>query len=248
MYGRVSISTALFLGDSIIIAFSLRVASWLRPQLGFGKPIATEHVWLPGVVYGFALVVWAVEFTFTGVYDLRRNLGFADEIYRLIVAHFLSTLAFAGVLYFSFREISRLQVLSFALVSWLLLFGYRAVLRIFLHYVGDKRYGSRRVLVVGSSVAGQEVAHAIGASEWTGLKLVGHVDDSSIGIEMGCTHLGALAETVEVVQRHRSNELIFALPRHAHAQLANLVVGLHQLKVNVRWCPIFSTWSLRAPW
>lgn len=239
MFRRISIRLALFLGDITIIALALAVASWLRPQLAFGRPIGPEGVWLTWMVYGLALLVWSAAFSLTGVYNLSKNLRFVDELFRLATAHFVATLAFAGVLYFSYRETSRLQILSFALISFLLLITYRAVFRLLLHKFGSRRYGSRRVLVVGSSVVGRQVVQTITASKWTGLQLMGFVDDSANGADMACDRLGDLAETVDVVRRYGINEVVFALPRHAHSQLANLVVELHQLKVNVRVVPDF---------
>ncbi len=239
MFRRISIRLALLLGDLVIIAASLGLASWLRPNLNFGQPISAEAVWIPFVVYGLALLVWGVSFSLTGVYNLSKNLKFGDEVFRLITAHFVATLAFAGVLYFSYRQTSRLQMLSFALISLLLLLFYRAVFRLLLHRFGSRRYGTRRVLVVGSAATGQEVAQTIAAGSWTGLKLIGYVDDAENGSEMNCPRLGGLSDTIAVVQQHNANEVIFALPRHAHDELANLVVALHHLHVNVRVVPDF---------
>ena len=239
MFRRLSIKLALILGDLIIIAASLGLASWLRPQLAFGRPIPTEAVWITGLVYALALLVWGSSFWLTGVYNLGKNLKFIDELFRLATAHLVATLAFAGVLYFSYRETSRLQMLSFAGISLLLMLIYRGLFRFVLHRVGSRRYGSRRVLIVGGSAAAQEVVQTIASGSWTGLKLMGYVDDSAKDGDIGCPHLGSLSDTMSLVKQHRINEVIFTLPRHEHTHLANLVVALHHLRVNVRVVPDF---------
>lgn len=239
MFRRISIRLALTLGDLIIVILSLAMAGWWRPYLTIGQPLTPDSSWLGITVYGLALLVWLTAFSLTGVYNLGKNLKFFDEAFRLANAHFVATLAFAGALYFSYRQTSRLQVVSFAVISLLLMLLFRGVLRLLLHKFSSRRYGLRQVLVVGNGAAGREVVQTITASKWTGLQLVGYVDDSPEGNGMECAHLGTLAEMVEVVQRHQINEVIFALPRHAHNHLANLVVALHHLKVNVRVVPDF---------
>ncbi|MCG3206473.1 MAG: UDP-glucose:undecaprenyl-phosphate glucose-1-phosphate transferase [Anaerolineae bacterium] len=239
MFRRISIQIALILGDMAVIILALLLASWVRPQLHIGQPIALENVWPELVVFVMALVIWAIGFTMMDVYTLRKNLNLAEEIQRIMAAHAAATLAFAGCLYFSFRNISRLQVAIFALFSLILLLTFRLLLRLGLHFFGEKRYGTRRVLIVGASMAGQEVAHTITAHSWTGLRLVGYVSDPPIPVEINSPYLGLLDQAIEVVTEHQINEVIFALPRNAHARLGNLVATLHALNVNVRMVPDF---------
>jgi len=125
MFRRIGIRAVLLIGDLSVIVLSLYFASWLRPQLDFGKPIPSEAVWLLGMVYILAMFVWGVGFYITDVYNLQKTLRFVDEFQRLVAAHIASTLAFAGLLYFSFRDISRLQIMVFALISMVLLLIYR---------------------------------------------------------------------------------------------------------------------------
>ncbi len=239
MFRRISIQIALILGDMAVITLALLLASWVRPQLRIGQPITAENVWPELVVFVMALVIWAIGFTMMDVYTLRKNLNLAEEIQRIMATHAAATLAFAGCLYFSFRNISRLQVAIFALFSLALLLTFRLLLRLGLHFFGEKHYGARRVLIVGASLTGQDVAHTITAHSWTGLRLAGYVSDSPVSVEMNCPRLGLLDQTIEVVTEHRINEVIFALPRNAHARLGNLVVTLHALNVNVRMVPDF---------
>jgi exopolysaccharide biosynthesis polyprenyl glycosylphosphotransferase len=74
---------------------------------------------------------------------------------------------------------------------------------------------------------------------WTGLKLVGFMDDNPQADTLGYPHLGPLERCIAVVQEQRINEIIFTLPRYAHDKLANLVAALDELKVNVRVMPNF---------
>jgi exopolysaccharide biosynthesis polyprenyl glycosylphosphotransferase len=239
MFKRNGLSLAILLGDMAMITLALAMASWLRPQLEFGKPLPFSNAWLPWQVYGLALLVWGTGFLLLDVYNLQKNLRALDEAQRLITAQAVATLAFAGVLYFSFRDISRLQIVSFALISLLLLLTYRVTLRLFLRFFGDKRYGARRVLIVGAGSTGSQVGQMVIKNSWTGLKLVGFIDDNLQANTLGYPHLGSLDQCLTVVQEQRINEIIFTLPRYAHDKLANLVAALDTLKVNVRVMPNF---------
>ncbi len=239
MFRRVFIRLALLFGDSIVVVIALVLASWLRPQMPFGKPLPPTSVWVPWPVYLMALVIWGSGFLLMDVYNLHKNLRPIDEVERLLLAHMATTLAFAGTLYFSYRDISRLQVLAFAAISLLLLIAYRLLLRLFLHFFGDKRYGTRRVLIVGAGSIGRQVANMVIENSWTGLRLVGFMDDNPAADTLGYPNFGPPKKTVETVKDEHINEIIFALPRRAHQQLANLVAQLHELKVNVRVVPDF---------
>ncbi len=239
MFRRVSIRLALLLGDLSLIATALYLASWLRPQLNFGKPIPFDSVWLAWPIYAIALLIWGTGFLLIDVYNLPKNLRLIDELGRLVAAHAATALAFAGSLYFSFRDTSRLQVLSFALISLILLIAYRLGFRFVLRLFGHKRYGSRRVLIVGAGSAGRNAANMVVEHRWTGLRFAGFMDDNPQANTAGHPYFGPLQNTVQVVQEQNINEVIFALPMHAHITLVKLVTDLQSLKVNVRVVPDF---------
>jgi exopolysaccharide biosynthesis polyprenyl glycosylphosphotransferase len=239
MFRRVSIRTALLMGDMAIITGALFMAGWLRPQLSFGKPLGEQYISLTWMIEALVLLIWVIGFFAFDVYNLQKNLRMIDEIQRLIAAHVATLLAFAGVLYFSFRDISRLQVIIFALISLLLLLAYRVVFRLLLKVFGDKRYGTRRILIVGAGPVGRDAAKMIAEHRWTGLKLIGFVDDDPQANTLEYPHFGPLENTMQVVQQQRISEVIFALPRDAHNKLTNLVAALQSLKVNVRVVPDF---------
>ena len=239
MFRRVSIRLALLLGDVTLIPLAMFLASWARLQIEFGKPLPQENVWLPGAVYLIIFIVWGGGFLVLDVYNLPKNLRVIDELQRLIAAHALTSLTFAGTLYFSFRDVSRLQVIFFAVIGLVLIVGYRLFLRFLLRLFGANRYGSRRVLIVGAGVVGHDAAKMIVDHSWTGLKMIGFVDDNPVVDTKVYPYLGSLDQTVQIVQEKNINEVIFALPRGAHAKFANLTAALQALKVNVRVVPDF---------
>ena len=239
MFKRAGFRLVLFLGDMVVIFIALKIASWLRPYLAFGKPIPAAEAWPEWPVVALALTTWAISFLLLDVYNLQKNLRYIDEFQRLIFAQAVATLAFAGALYFSFRDVSRLQVITFALLSLAGLLLFRSTFRLFLRSFGSQRYGARRVLIVGAGDTGRQVAEMVIKNSWTGLKLTGFLDDNPQADTLGYPHFGPLEQCLTIAQVQRVNEIIFTLPRYAHAKLANLVAQLEPLKVNVRVMPNF---------
>ena len=239
MFKRAGIRTALFLGDMGVLALALLLASWLRPFIWFGRPLSAENAQLGWPVYLIGLVIWAGSFLLLNVYNLQKNLRLADELQHLTTAHAAATLAFAGALYFSFRDVSRLQVLTFAMLAFVCLIIWRSIIRLILRAFGDRRYGARRVLIVGAGSVGREVARMVLEHRWTGLRLIGFLDDNPQADTAGQPHLGPLSQILAVIETQLVNEVIFTLPRRAHHQLANLVAQLQAYKINVRVVPDF---------
>lgn len=83
-------------------------------------------------------------------------------------------------------------------------------------------------------VAGIVIQHS-----WTGLRLVGFVDDNPQANTLNYPHFGPFKQTLQVVQEQQIDEVIFTLSREAHAKFVSLVINLQTLKVNVRVVPDF---------
>ena len=87
MFKRAGLRSVLLLGDVFTILLALFAASWLRPFLEFGKPLAAVDVWPEWPVFSIALVVWTLGFLLLDVYNLQKNLRIIDEVQRLVFSH-----------------------------------------------------------------------------------------------------------------------------------------------------------------
>ena len=91
MFRRGGIRLGLILGDMTTVSLALFLASWLRPQLGFGYPLAPANTRLGWPIYIIAIMVWGITFLLIDVYNLQKNLRLVDEWQRLLVAHVASS-------------------------------------------------------------------------------------------------------------------------------------------------------------
>jgi exopolysaccharide biosynthesis polyprenyl glycosylphosphotransferase len=246
MYRQATLRLVLFVGDLATLTVAMVAASWLRAELPFGAAIDESAAWLSPQVYALVLLCWALGFALLDVYNLRKNFKLTDELGRLAIAHLVTALAFSGALYFSFRDTSRLQILYFAGLGLVSLVGFRVLCRMFWRTYMADRGGVRRVLIVGAGPVGRDVAQAVLAHHWTGLRLVGFADDDpdantaglqAMGTLVGFPNFGPIGKAVEIARANRIDEVIVALPGRAHEQLEALVTALQELSISIRVVP-----------
>ena len=233
--------------DLALTGLGLRLSGVIRLWLPLGAHVDSTKTTLNVYVYLMALLIWTVVFQILAVYDSKRTLRLIDELQQLAWATFMSTLTFAGALYFSFRDISRLQVLYFFAIDLTLLVSLRVLLRLGFRLQGGRRYNARRVLVVGAGKTGQEVAAMIRQYAWAGLTLVGYLDDDPRKRGNGLPVLGVLEDAPRLVKELNIDEVVVALPLRDHQRLAAVTYALQRVPVNIRVVPdYFNLVFLRA--
>ncbi len=235
------LSLQLFLIDLLIIPAGLAIASWLRWVLPFGQELPRSAVNLPFIVYLLVTLSWLISLVLGGAYDPQRALRWFNEASRVIVAGFLATVVTAGVLYMTYREVSRLQFFYIFVATLVLLLAHRAVLRVSYRIVGKTRPGSQaRVLIVGAGDLGQRVAQVIlDHSRW-GFSLVGFLDDDEA--KQGETYdgtkvLGKIFEVKVFVAERKVDEVWIALPVWALDRLNLVITELERLPVRIKIVP-----------
>lgn len=240
----------MLVADLGLTALALHLAKILRLTLPFGiyldEPLAFG-LWL----YLLVPALWGLVFFALRVYDPARALRYLDDAQAVWSAVTWATLVFAGVAYLFFREFSRFLFFYFYLLDLAFLIGWRIILRRLLRLGLGRSLGEpRRVLVAGVGAVGQELGRALCAYRWTGLELVGYVDDDQAKqgkIYAGRPVLGALEEVDSVVSQHAIDEVLLALPPRAQEQARQLVLALQTLPVNVRVVPdVFDLVFIRA--
>lgn len=235
----------LFLLDLAIVQASLAFAMRLR----FALPIGPEllPVWVPEYVYKPTLflhtavgIIWAVSLLLGSVYTPRRIVFWFEEFHRVFTSHTVAALCFAGLLYMIKRDLSRLTFLYFYLLVIIGLIGYRAVLRAWYRLQRNQGTGVTRVLIVGAGRVGCDVVRQLDRQHWSSLEVVGFLDDDKSKVSTRCVGfpvLGGLDDVCDVVRAHAIDEVILALPLHAHERMRNLVVQLQELPVHVHVVP-----------
>jgi len=244
------LSILLFFADLSLVPVGLLLAAWLRTILpvGRGGALPEPVVRVPLLVYGLAAVCWGIGLVASGAYHPQRALRWFNEGWRVLLGTVLATALMAGLLFLTYRELSRLQFAYFFAVTTGLLLAYRAALRAFYRATGKARPGGRsRVLIVGAGDLGARVARTlINHSRW-GFEVAGYLDDdpAKLGQHIeGIPVLGATDRLGEVVARAGTDEVWIALPARAHERLEQVVAALERHPVRIKVVPDYFSLAL----
>lgn len=235
----------LFLADSVMIQVALWIAMQLRFILPYGQTVqrdwAPEWVYVPSLRLHLTIgFLWALGFLILDVYTPRRIVRWPDEFQRIILAHTLAALSLAGLLYLTNIQLLRLTYVYFYLLTLVALLSYRIGLRAWHRLRHDMSSSIARILIVGADTMGQEIVREFTRQHWPGVEIVGFLDDDSR--KQGQRYLGipVLARTdsvVTVVEQKVVDEVLIALPAHAHERIINLITTLQELPIRVRIAP-----------
>ncbi len=134
MFRRFSANFAVFsiFLDYILVAIALFLAAILRYPLNtlpFLQEIGAPVV-VPWPLYVIFPGIWVVVLLIFSLYDGRRNLRIATEFSTLTMGMLLAAVAMAGVLYFSFRDVSRFLFLFFVLLGFFFMLIWRVAVRL----------------------------------------------------------------------------------------------------------------------
>lgn len=241
MLRRFSVNFALFsiLLDSILVGLSMAIATYIRPSLSdlpFAANIERPSE-IPQPLYLLFPVAWVAIMLLLSVYDGRRNFQLANELTNITIASILAGVSLAGSLYLSFREISRLQFLTFMVLAYTSLVFWRLIVRLLYRLGNRTQSNQRRVLIVGAGPVGKALEEKVCQHSYSGLSVVGFLDDDSLKRAKSRDILGALSDARRVINKHMIGEVVIALPQRAHKNVNQLVAELHTLPVKVWLIP-----------
>lgn len=238
MIRRFSVNFAVL--SIFVDIFTISVVLWvnvaIRPFLDEYLPVKPIPVAfdLPVVLYVAFPLVWIAIMASFSVYDGSKNLRVVDEFTSLTLSSMLAGIALAGILYLTYRDVSRALFVIFGLMSYLILLSWRVIVRPIYRQRNQAAERVRHVLIVGAGPVGIEVAKRLRLHEWQehGLKGVGFLDDnpqkqSSPHVDV----LGPVSAARQVVKEKHVDDVVVTLPLRAYARVDELAQALRDLPV-----------------
>jgi exopolysaccharide biosynthesis polyprenyl glycosylphosphotransferase len=170
---------------------------------------------------------------FFSVYDGRKNIHAADEFTNLSVATIIAAMAQAGTLYLSFRDVSRLLFITYVLLAFILMIGWRALARLIFQATGRSPGSRRRVLIIGAGQIGREFQEKINQNPELRLQISGFLDDDQNILLQNIDILGPTTIAQGIVREKQIDDVIIALPQRSHQRINQLAQELHHLPVKL---------------
>jgi exopolysaccharide biosynthesis polyprenyl glycosylphosphotransferase len=222
--------------DWFSVACGLWLAGWLRPrfnELPGIEPLAPSVV-TPVALYYIFPVLWISIYAMLSIYDGRKFLRVADEFSALTLAMGIASVSAAGILYLSYREVSRFLFVLFILLVYILCLSWRVLARTYFRTQGLSPLALRRVLIVGAGPLGQKVRDQISSAETSHhLEFAGFVDDDLVAEAAGDGLLGDPAQIRKLVAEHSISDVLIALPHSKYSQLGEIIRRVDDLPVQV---------------
>ncbi|MCA9940950.1 MAG: sugar transferase [Anaerolineales bacterium] len=232
--------------DAALTVCALAVAVAVRPglsELPFVRPY-TPYGGVTSVLYAVVPALWGIVFLLTSVYDPKKIYKLIDELQAVTLAIAFASLVFAGLLFLSsLRGMSRWLFVFFVLFDFLFLVGWRLIARAIFR-LGRFSGARQLVLVVGAGKEARQVAQMVEEYSWTGLEFVGFLDDHEPAQATTKPVLGRIDQVREIVQSHKIDNIVLALPKEQYNRINKLVVTLHDLPVRVRVVPDYYSLAL----
>lgn len=242
--------TLLVLTDLAVTALGALLAFYLRFHFSLTLRWLPPHQGVPDFekylkALPVILVVALFSYRASHLYVPRRAGRFFREVIAIFRANALTLLTLL-VLNFFLRwpadpsSWSRGAVVIFAAVNFFLLTGERLCIRVVLRFVRGRRHNLRHVLVAGAGKLGQALVERIGRNPWTGLNVVGFVDDDPERRDKSFLDrpvLGKIADIDLLIRERNLDQIFIALPFAELAKVRDILDTVAEHTIDVRVVP-----------
>ena len=218
---------ALIVSDFLVTLLILLAVANLRPFLP-GQEIAASLVIPHHSIYLVTPLSLLIVFGFSGVYNFRQRPRPSVQMRSFVLSYALWGWFFVGILYFSFREVSRLFVIYFSVSNFVAL----AVCRYILWSImpGTQNGNSAgKVLIFGDLKASSGLSPAILRELTTGYTIVGFSDfEAPKDVELQAPFLGTAEHLPKIVRENQIDIVIMSLDTSSLSALAAIGHGIDQ--------------------
>jgi exopolysaccharide biosynthesis polyprenyl glycosylphosphotransferase len=220
--------------DGLGVGLCLWIASTVRPAINDFSFIREVEVGttLPFPLYFLLPILWIIIFSTLSIYDGRKFLRAADEVAALFLSTIIASVSSAGVLYLSYRDVSRALFVVFVVCAFLACLLWRTLIRIYFRAERVSIKSPHRLLIVGTGPLGQSVSQQIQNLISENFSLIGFVDDG-YGNKDEIKPLGRLDDLKNLIREHSITDVVIALPYSVYSKMSDVVLRLYDLPVGV---------------
>ena len=228
----------LKLSDLSLVLFSLGLAVVYRyapgPNPTFVVDYLSERIKVANALLGFGLLFsWHAAFAVQGLYVSHRLRPLRLELKEVGRAVLISSvLLLVGANVGSWPTINVRTVVTFGILSFVLIGAGRFFLRANLRRLRRRGHNVKTLLLVGGGPRGRRFAAQINRRQDLGYRVLGYVDSdtSFAGEEMeGAPWMGTIEDLPQILTREVIDEVAIALPiKSQYSQIESAVMLLEE--------------------
>lgn len=232
------VAFSLYLSDLILIVTSFLSAYWARDaflsvQYGRLFPLP-DYLWLLLLI----LPLWSFLLYYFGLYESYRTKPLWAEPWAILKIVFWGTLLVGtSIFVFKLHYVSRLFILMFGVLTFVLLSTERLTIRAAAKQVRRKGLNFRNIIIVGTGRRAREIAKILEEHRHWGLKLMGIVcDTGNTDLPKTGTYplIGHLDQMPEILQHQVVDEVIFAVSRKKLEEMEEIFLLCEELGIRTR--------------
>jgi len=234
--------------DLLIVPLMLRLVIYFRPWLN-ALPLIATITDIPGfsiAIYIVFPLLWVSVFALFSVYDGKLNFRIVDEFTSLTQATLVAAVSTAGILYFTYRDVSRALFIFFVILTFLAMILWRSLARLYFRKTRQGLAAPQRILIAGAGMVGRDMQSKLIEHQDFNLHFVGFLDDDpEKRRQEPDLILGSLSDARSIVMQQRVDNFVIALPLRAYERTNRLVRDLLDLPVRVWTIPDYFSVALR---
>ena len=234
----------LVVTDVFLINAAFGVAYYLRYELQWLRDLDPSTYRRFDAYLPFALILTLLllfAYRVDGAYEFRRDSSLVEEAYRITAGTATAIIIMVAIAFFTRPQLnSRLIYVYTGILIPVFLIVSRIAFRAWLWRLRRRGIGVDRLLIVGAGEVGRMVMRSVVAQPELGYEIIGFLDDdpgksnTALGRLRG---LGTLDSLQDVLKSMPIDEVIVALPWHAHRKIVQVVQEVQQANVRPRIVP-----------
>jgi Undecaprenyl-phosphate glucose phosphotransferase len=207
------------------ISYYIRFSSDLFPYKG--SPTLERYI-------KFSLLLLAISYYFlsrAGLYSSKRISPLFEELYSVMKANAISFTLFIFAGYFlSSNKISRVFIISYLIISTLLLILSKLTVRKVLRSYYQRGLNFRSVLLIGNSAKLQEYAEKLKSHPESGMKVTNWIKEESEIEKINLTE----------IEKENYSTIVFGVPNQSYHLISQLLNDLNNLLIDIVVLPDLS--------
>ncbi len=199
---------------------------------------------LPLIIYFIFPLSWVGIFLFLSVYDDRGNSKQNRILISVSIGSFFSALFLAGFLYFTFRDISRLFFITFAVLTYTGMLFWRYIANMVLQKLSSDPGNQRRIMIIGTGEMVRTLAEEFQFEGEQGYSLVGVIDNTS-SVHKRPSEVIQSTSIQDNIREFRVTDVILAFSSSDHEHMIEIIGILHNMPIKVWLIPDYFQLTLR---